>query len=352
MRHAQCAMLSNPGNSMLDFIFTIDYEIYGNGQGSLKELVLDPMARLMEIFQKHNKRLVVFAEAAELEMIERFETDPALESVNKQLKQLFKDGFEIGLHLHPQWYNAKYVNGEWELDYSEYNLCILSKERIIQIIDQSINYFQRILSDTGYIPVSFRAGNWLFQPTKLIADVLSIKGIKIDSSVFKGGRQHQHQLDYRRSLKNGYFWEFNNEVNVPVPNGAMFEIPIHTQMVPFWKMLTGKRVGIQHKGASSSIKKTKRDLSRYLDFLRFRYPLKLDFCKMTLDEMISMMEKIFKNHDHNPTSYWPVVSIGHTKDLMDFETVDKFLSYLEEKGIAVTTFKEVYVKILAGKLKG
>lgn len=329
---------------MLDFIFTIDYEIYGNGQGSLTELVLDPMARLMEIFQGHNKKLVIFAEASELEIIEKHKTDPAIEQVKDQLKDLYRQGFEIGLHLHPQWYNAKYVNGNWELDYDEYNLCTLSRERINGITDQSIAYFRRILDDPDFIPISFRAGNWLFQPTQVAAEVLSEKGIKIDSSVFKGGLQHQHKLDYRRSLKNGNFWKFTKDVNVPDHNGGLFELPIYTQMVPLWKMITGKRVSIQRRPALGS-KSTKRNPSRYLDFLRFRYPLKLDFCRMTMNELIQVMENIIKKHERNPTKYLPIVSIGHTKDLIDFETVDEFLLYLEEKGIAVITFKDVYTKV-------
>ena len=32
------------------------------------------------------------------------------------------------------------------------------------------------------------------------------------------------------------------------------------------------------------------------------------------------------------------------KDLVDFETVESFLSYLEQKRIAVSTFEEVYDK--------
>jgi hypothetical protein len=337
---------------MLDFIFTIDYEIYGNGQGSLAELVLDPMAKLVDIFNMHKKKMVVFAEVSELEIIDKFKTDLTISSVKKQIKQLYDQDFEIGLHLHPQWYNAKYINQNWELDYNEYNLCTLTRERIVNIVDQSIDYLREILGEPEYVPVSFRAGNWLFQPTKFLADVLSAKGIMIDSSVFKGGRQHQYKLDYKRALKNGNFWKFIDDVNFPDNKGTMVEIPIHTKMVPFWKMLTGKRVGIQQKRSSSPIKKQKREIMRYFDFIRFRYPLKLDFCRMTLDEMILMMEKIIQTHNKNPTNYWPVVSIGHTKDLVDFKTVDMFLSYLNEKGVEVTTFKEVYEKILAGRLEG
>ena len=120
---------------MIEVIFTIDYEIYGNGQGSIKELVYDPAEKLAEIFRKRNSRFVVFVEAAELEMIETLGTDPAINMVKKQIKDFYEEGFEIGLHLHPQWYNAQYRNGSWQLDYSEYNLCLLPRERIAQILD-------------------------------------------------------------------------------------------------------------------------------------------------------------------------------------------------------------------------
>ena len=327
---------------MIECIFTIDYEIYGNGEGSLAELVYEPMAKLMEIFEAHKMKIVIFAEAAELEIIEQHKTDPAIYNIKDQLGELYQKGFEIGLHLHPQWYNAKNANGKWLLDYDEYNICTLSREKITQIIDRSITYLQKMLNVPDYIPFSFRAGNWLFQPTEIVASVLSKKGIKIDSSVFKGGLQHQHHLDYRKAIKNGNYWKFTKDVNVPDLNGIMIELPIYTQMVPFWKMLTGKRVGLQQKLTSSN-QTTQTDIKRYLDFLRFRYPLKFDFCRMNLEELIEMTEKIIKNNDRNPSSYCPIVSIGHTKDLVDCETVNSFLCYLEEKRIHVTTFNKSFL---------
>jgi hypothetical protein len=277
-------------------------------------------------------------------MIEQYHTDIAIDQVKQQIRELHRSGFELGLHLHPQWYNAKYTYGSWMLDYNEYNLCTLPRERIIQIIDRSVAYFQKILKDPGFIPISFRAGNWLFQPTQIAADVLSEKGIRIDSSVFKGGRQYQHNLDYRKSLINGNYWKFADDVNIPDDRGIMLELPIYTQMVPFWKMLTGKRVGLQRK-VTSSAQNSKKSLTRYLDFIRFLYPLKLDFCRMTLDELISMMEKIIKKQRQNTSSYLPIVSIGHTKDLMDFETVNSFLNYLEENKVDISTFEGVFHKL-------
>jgi len=168
---------------MIECIFTLDYEIYGNGQGSLKELVYEPTQKLLGIFDKAKAKTVVFVEVAELEQIEAFRADSAINDVKYQIQELYRQGHEIALHLHPQWFNGLYHNGNWDLDYSEYNLCTLPRERIFQIVDRSIEYLRWILGATDFTPFSFRAGNWLFQPTGTVVKVLSNQGIKVESSV-------------------------------------------------------------------------------------------------------------------------------------------------------------------------
>jgi len=328
---------------MIECIFTIDYEIYGNGDGSLKELVYEPAQKLKGIFQAAGVKSVMFVEAAELEMIENFRTDPAIDEVKDQVKELYDQGHEIGLHLHPQWYNAHCENGRWLLDPSEYNLCVLPEERIAEIVDRSISYLRNVLGDPEFIPISFRAGNWLFQPTMPAAEVLWERGIKIDSSVFKGGLQRQNGLDYRASTANGYFWKFKNNVNKPDPDGSMLEIPIYTRKVPFWKMATGKRLGLQRQ-SSTNRKTAIQRWYQLLDRARFWYPLKFDFCRMTTDELTGIVDTVLREDQKDPESLRPLVAIGHTKDLVDHKTVELFLSYLDKKGIPVTTFDEIYQK--------
>jgi hypothetical protein len=328
---------------MIECIFTIDYEIYGNGKGSLSELVFEPAEKLKALFNRFGAKFVTFTEVAELEVIESYGTDPAIPHVKRQIRELFGEGFEIGLHLHPQWYNAQNRDGKWQLDNSEYNLCALKGERIAQIIDRSITYLRNVLGVADYTPFSFRAGNWLFQPAETAAKVLAERGIRVDSSVFKGGLQHQYKLDYRPAERNGYFWKFKNDVNVADPCGTLLEFPIHTQMVPFWKMGTGKRLGMQQRGPGKS-KQSGTSLDRLRDFLRFRYPLKFDFCRMTTAEFTGMLDKIIREDLKDPSAYRPLVAIGHTKDLFDFETVEAFLALLSEKRIAVSQFKKVYEK--------
>ena len=45
---------------MIECIFTIDYEIYGNGEGTLGALVLEPTQHLKKIFDQVGTKLVFF----------------------------------------------------------------------------------------------------------------------------------------------------------------------------------------------------------------------------------------------------------------------------------------------------
>jgi hypothetical protein len=334
-------------SSMLECIFTIDYEIYGNGTGSLSELVLEPARRLKKLFDQAGAKLVVFVEVAELKKIDEFRTDPSIAAIKDQIREFYEQGFEIGLHLHPQWWNARFREGKWDLDYTEYNLCTLPEERIEQIIAGSIDFLREVLHDPAFVPASFRAGNWLFQPTEKAARVLAKHGIKIDSSVFKGGRQLKHGLDYRGTRNNGDCWRFRQDVTRPQPDGPLLEVPTYTRMVPFWKMLTRKRVQLQKKGAS-----TKRNLADQLyrigDLIRPFHPLKFDFCRMSLDELRETIEHAGYEDENNPGNLKPLVAIGHTKDLVDFSTVSAFLSYLNERGVPIRLLQDFPVRRTTG----
>lgn len=329
---------------MIECIFTIDYEIYGNGEGSLREQVYEPAERLKTIFGKWNASFVAFVEAAELEMIESKGTDRAIDLVKHQIRDFYKEGFELGLHIHPWWYNARYENEEWLFDYTEYNLCTLPKERIVQIVDRSIAYFRKVLDVADFTPFSFRAGHLLFQPAQTLALALAERGIKVDSSVYKGGLWRQHKLDYRRALRNGYYWKFMDCINVPDPEGSLLELPIYTQMVPIWKMFTSKRVALQQK-RSSAAQTRKKMLSRLIDFLRFSYPLKFDLGQMTMEELMRMVDKVIREDNEKPARFRPIVVIMHTKDPIDFEMVDYLLPYLKNRNVVISNFNDVYSKV-------
>jgi hypothetical protein len=324
---------------MIKFVFTLDYEIYGNGAGNLRELVVEPTDRLVSLFDQFGTKFVVFAEALEFIKIEEHETDLGIRDVTRQLRRLYTQGFEIGLHLHPWWANARHSNGAWYLDWSERNLCAANPERIAEVVGSAVAYLKRAVNDPSFVPLSFRGGLWLMQPTKAMAEVLVQQGVKVDSSVFKGGRIQELGLDYRPAVKNGDYWRFSDDVNLPDEDGQLLEIPIYAEMVPFWKMLGSKRLGI-HKKVPHTSNGTPL-LRRGRDFIRFSYPRKLDFCRMSYGEICSAMERVIAADRETPEKARTVVAIGHSKDLVDFETIARFLDFLRCARIEVTDFCRV-----------
>jgi len=68
---------------------------------------------------------------------------------------------------------------------------------------------------------------------------------------------------------------------------------------------------------------------------------------MTISELKAMMINIIRDDQKEPRTYKPIVAIGHTKDLVDFDTVKNFLSYLKENNIKITTLKDAHNTILS-----
>ncbi|HOQ59911.1 MAG TPA: hypothetical protein PLN93_00775 [Vicinamibacterales bacterium] len=321
---------------MTECVFTLDYEIYGNGAGSLADLVIQPTKKLAEIFRRFGMPFVVFPEAVEFQRIEEAGSDPDSGGVRAQLRELRSAGHEIGLHLHPWWANARFERGEWLLDWSERNICSLPLDRVDTIVSRAVDYLRAALQDPAFVPLSFRSGLWVMQPTATISAVLARHGVRLDSSVFRGGRVGELGLDYRSAPADLRAWRFSNDVTVPDANGSLWEVPIHTEMVPFWRMLGRKRLGLQKKvpGAAGGTPLPRR----WADFARFRYPRKLDFCRMTFEEMRAVVERMLRTPTAAPYRAVPVVVIGHSKDLVDFAAIDRFLNYLRQHDIAVVTF--------------
>jgi len=86
-------------------------------------------------------------------------------------------------------------------------------------------------------------------------------------------------------------------------------------------------------------------VNRALDFMRLGYPLKFDFCRMTLEELTSMMDRVILLDRYDPDTPKPIVAIGHSKDLNDLPTVDSFLSYLRAQDIPVVTFENIFANV-------
>ena len=334
---------------MIEFIFTLDYEIYGNGQGNLKECIICPAEGLLGLFNKFGYRLVIFPEVLELEKIMEYKTDPDISRIGSQLRKIHKEGHEIGLHVHSWWARAYYQNNRWQFDLGESNLCSLTGQRIQEILGHGLCFLRNILNDGSYQPVSFRNGLWTMQPTRNMAIVLNRFNLRLDSTVFKGGLIKKYGVDYRPSLKNGYYWKFLDDVNRHQDDGVLLEIPIYTELVPFWKMfsrfLTKTSIRSDQNDSQKWGKEIRNSWSRAKDYMRLWYPRKLDFCFMSSKEIISLFRKILELDKKTKELYKPIVLVGHTKNLLDLKKVEIILRFIKESGIEITTFKRALDRI-------
>jgi hypothetical protein len=176
------------------------------------------------------------------------------------------------------------------------------------------------------------------------ARVLASRGVRLDSSVYKGGVWRQHRLDYRRATGNGYWWRFSTDSARSELDGDLLEVPIHTEMVRTWKLVTKKRISLEQKAVSAG--RSRQALVTRLFNLRLNRPLKLDFCSMTAAEMTEMLGRVVAEDRRDPATYRPVVAIGHTKDLVDFDAVEATLEYLGDHNIRIATFADTYALCL------
>ena len=60
-----------------------------------------------------------------------------------------------------------------------------------------------------------------------------------------------------------------------------------------------------------------------------------------------MMKTAIKEDRRSPDLIKPIVAIGHTKDLVDLATIESFLAYSRQKEIPISTFGQIYSKLMS-----
>ena len=115
---------------MKTLILTLDYELYGNGSGDVFKNIIEPTNHILSILRQYNIHISIFFEVVEYWKIKEewdkgnkmgYENNP-IEAINDQLRKAYVDGHDIQLHIHPQWVDAKYIDGKWHVNLNEWRL--------------------------------------------------------------------------------------------------------------------------------------------------------------------------------------------------------------------------------------
>lgn len=234
-----------------NLIWTLDYEIHGNGDGNPLELMVEPTYRLMNLLEKYHQRLTIMADVAEILRFKRYaeeagRDDYHVAEIEEQLREAIRRGHDVQLHIHSSYFNSQYKNGAFDQCIEEYNMAALPIERIDEMVGQCVAYLEQLLRPIkkDYKVWLFRAANWSMMPTENLYRVLVKYGITHDTSVFKGGVQGGNVCyDYREAYDNLFAYPASmKNINERDEKGQLTELPIYTEMRPLWDFISPIRI--------------------------------------------------------------------------------------------------------------
>jgi hypothetical protein len=333
-------------------LFTVDYEIHGNGHGSPRELMVEPTERMLAQLDRHGAKLTVMADMAEIERFRRHRDETGrdefdYERIRAQLETAVGTGHDVQLHLHPSYYESRYRDGHFEQEYAAYDLARLPYERLEKMVRDGKTRLETLLRpiDPDYRCIAFRAANWSMNPACAIVKALAANGIYIDSSVFKGGkRDGMVHFDYSEAESALVPWPVDpNDVCRRHAAGSVLEFPIYCEPQPVWRFLTLNRIyrAVQdrlhplpldeYRGVRAGRGGLAAMVARLHRLLAQRHPWKLDFNQCSGRQLIAALRRIdarYAGHDH----VLPVVLIGHSKIFTRWNerSLEPFLRFVNE----------------------
>lgn len=332
--------------------FTLDYEIHGNGDGNPIDLMVEPTYRLMDMLEQYNQRLTIMADVAEILCFKCYwqqtgRDDFYVQEVEQQLCDAIRRGHDVQLHVHSSYFKAAWNGDHFDQCIEEYNMAALSYERITEMVSQSVKYLENLLRPikSDYKVWLFRAANWSMMPTLTLYQVLVEHGITHDTSVYKGGCQGGNVCyDYRHAYDNLLTYRASSkDINLQDLAGDLWEMPIYTEMRPFWDFISPIRIFRmvrakfhKHKHQAQppqSVTADKND-NRKLSLRSFfvKSPLKMDFNQVNSRGLIRMMKNIMRRAKQERIDHLDVVLIGHSKTFVPYneKTLLPFLQWIQQ----------------------
>ena len=330
--------------------FTLDYEIHGYGDGNPINLMVEPTYRLMDMLEQYNQRLTIMADVAEILCFHRYwqqtgRDDFHVQEIEQQLCDAIRRGHDVQLHIHSSYFKAEWNGDHFDQCIEEYNMAALSYERITEMVSQSVKYLEDLLQpiQSDYKVWLFRAANWSMMPTPILYKVLTEYGITHDTSVYKGGCQGGNVCyDYRNAYDNLLSYPASaKDINHYDTNGELIEMPIYTEMRPFWdfispirifRMVRAKFHKHKHQSQPQSVTADKND-NRKLSLRSFfvKSPLKMDFNQVNGRGLIRMMKNIMRRAKQERIDHLDIVLIGHSKTFVPYneKTLRPFLEWIK-----------------------
>lgn len=327
-----------------------DWELKGNGLGNVAELQYLPTLFMMDLCEKLNIKMTFMVDVAQQLRFIDFQDNPEVK-VQKELwdstvKLMKQRGFDVQLHLHPQWLDAKYENGFFYVSES-WNIGTYDDKQREKLVNHSVKYLNDLLQpiDSEHKITSFKPGSWGMQPSKGILENLCNAGIKLVIGIKKGLFIPNLQVDYRNLEEDTlpYYAVFDDITKISPEKTSVVSLPllpyspnlltlIKLFMHSLIQKIVAKFSDNNYNKIPKSIKKLKplgkikfkKSFRPYLTHLKLG-DQPFGYLKDSFDEVIERLENLNVENV-------AVIIESHTKDYIgNYSNIEKFLNYIKKE---------------------
>ena len=364
--------------------FVDDWELSGDGSGDPHELQFAPMRRLVEIYNAHGIRGSFNAEVLQQFTFRKFqdqhpELKPLADAWDDSIRETFRQGHDVQLHIHPQWSSPEYQDGKWKLN-GDWSILNYSAEDARALIATGKEYLENLLRpiDPNYASVSFRSGSWCIAPSPFMLSLLAEFGIVFDMSIVGGVRYQTRRIELDYSNCEEDFLPY-----YPVMSDArrVSDKPEPIVCLPTNHFYGSRRSTLQHHVGKLSANLRKRTssaadssdsarsvksyghewaqtshdstLRRVYDkgivpYVKGRHLIS-DLAQLDYSLMTEMLNSIRRRARASGLKDVPVILENHTKDLRDFSHIDRFVGDVAQAGdIRCVTLTELAHNLRSG----
>ena len=355
-----------------------DWELSGNGSGDIGELQFEPMRKLTAIYNRLGIRGSFNAEVMQQLNFRRHQKDhPELTELADEwdnlVSETLRQGHDIQLHVHPQWYKAGY-DDRWHLT-SDWSILNYPAETALELLSSCKSYLEDLLRKVNpdYRCVSFRSGAWCIAPSPHLLGLLVRLGIVFDMSIVSGVKYDTRhvKLDYTHCdedflpyypvMTDARRVSKEKEPIVCVPTNCFYasrrQLFLHhlekvrRKVNPPATVSTGSRT-VETYGrewAQVGESRAKRVLEKVVvPYVKGKHMIS-DLAQLDYPLLREMLSSIRKRARSSGLKDVPVVLENHTKDIRDFSDIERFLEEITpEPDIKFLTLTELAAKLKAG----
>jgi len=356
-----------------------DWELRGNGSGDVRELQFQPMRRLVSIYNRIGIRGSFNAEVMQqLTFRKHPQFNTLADEWDQIVTETFRQGHDIQLHVHPQWHNAEYKDGEWNLS-SDWSILNYPPEAARRMLEDAKTYLEQLLTkvDPNYRCLSFRSGAWCIAPSLHMLQLLVELGIVFDMSIVAGVLYNTRniKLDYTNCEEEFLPYypvmtdarRVSNKVEpiICVPTNSFYAsrryvLLSHMQKVGGkFKQRVASTASNRGNGGNTEVYGEWAEVSLMrrvyqkgvVPYIRGKHTIS-DLAQLDYPLLKEMLDSIRKRARQSALTDVPIVLENHTKDLHNFAAIEQFLEEAAgSSDVKFITLRELAMDLKQGKFK-